>query len=109
MFVSIFFNATPTTDIYTLSTRRSSDLQPIRMMREPVMSFRDANLRIRAEVQLAAEHERHHARQVGAEGEPLQLVHQRRSEEHTSELQSQSNIVCRLLLEKKKEQRRHNI
>src|SRR5256886_5791743 len=26
----------------------------------------------------------------------------RRSEEHTSELQSQSNIVCRLLLEKKK-------
>src|SRR2546427_1926998 len=33
----------------------------------------------------------------------------RRSEEHTSELQSQSNLVCRLLLEKKKkEQRRGN-
>src|SRR2546427_2033793 len=30
----------------------------------------------------------------------LQLLH--RSEEHTSELQSQSNLVCRLLLEKKK-------
>src|SRR2546430_7102760 len=29
----------------------------------------------------------------------------RRSEEHTSELQSQSNIVCRLLLEKKKKER----
>src|SRR2546430_5488959 len=29
----------------------------------------------------------------------------RRSEEHTSELQSQSNLVCRLLLEKKKIQR----
>src|SRR5688572_31029683 len=29
-----------------------------------------------------------------------------RSEEHTSELQSQSNLVCRLLLEKKK---KHNI
>src|SRR5688572_33484695 len=28
-----------------------------------------------------------------------------RSEEHTSELQSQSNLVCRLLLEKKKRQR----
>src|SRR2546430_13383518 len=27
-----------------------------------------------------------------------------RSEEHTSELQSQSNLVCRLLLEKKKDQ-----
>src|SRR2546430_8874554 len=32
----------------------------------------------------------------------------RRSEEHTSELQSQSNLVCRLLLEKKKKQT-HNI
>src|SRR2546430_6770428 len=32
-------------------------------------------------------------------------VHPRaRSEEHTSELQSQSNLVCRLLLEKKKKQ-----
>src|SRR2546430_13508580 len=29
-----------------------------------------------------------------------------RSEEHTSELQSQSNLVCRLLLEKKKKTRR---
>src|SRR2546430_10378219 len=29
-----------------------------------------------------------------------------RSEEHTSELQSQSNLVCRLLLEKKKTQRK---
>src|SRR5256886_7678812 len=29
-------------------------------------------------------------------------VHVVRSEEHTSELQSQSNLVCRLLLEKKK-------
>src|SRR2546427_7338579 len=29
----------------------------------------------------------------------------RRSEEHTSELQSQSNLVCRLLLEKKKKNR----
>src|SRR2546430_13080717 len=29
----------------------------------------------------------------------------RRSEEHTSELQSQSNLVCRLLLEKKKQYR----
>src|SRR5688572_31347381 len=30
------------------------------------------------------------------------LVNPERSEEHTSELQSQSNLVCRLLLEKKK-------
>src|SRR2546430_10723861 len=36
---------------------------------------------------------------------------QHRSEEHTSELQSQSNLVCRLLLEKKKNRtstREHN-
>src|SRR2546430_8325780 len=32
----------------------------------------------------------------------------RRSEEHTSELQSQSNLVCRLLLEKKKKQKKKN-
>src|SRR2546430_10695474 len=31
----------------------------------------------------------------------------RRSEEHTSELQSQSNLVCRLLLEKKKKKKTH--
>src|SRR5688572_31424053 len=31
-----------------------------------------------------------------------QIAGMRRSEEHTSELQSQSNLVCRLLLEKKK-------
>src|SRR2546427_4651177 len=30
-----------------------------------------------------------------------------RSEEHTSELQSQSNLVCRLLLEKKKKNKKH--
>src|SRR2546430_10388853 len=30
------------------------------------------------------------------------IVYHARSEEHTSELQSQSNLVCRLLLEKKK-------
>src|SRR2546430_7300026 len=40
--------------------------------------------------------------------EELRLVLQRpRSEEHTSELQSQSNLVCRLLLEKKKTKIKH--
>src|SRR5256886_5610156 len=36
---------------------------------------------------------------------PPLVLGQRRSEEHTSELQSQSNLVCRLLLEKKKNTR----
>src|SRR2546427_8775860 len=35
-------------------------------------------------------------------GDELHPLHRQRSEEHTSELQSQSNLVCRLLLEKKK-------
>src|SRR2546430_9892877 len=40
-------------------------------------------------------------------GQALELRElEARSEEHTSELQSQSNLVCRLLLEKKKELRK---
>src|SRR2546430_12079543 len=35
-------------------------------------------------------------------GDPAERDRRPRSEEHTSELQSQSNLVCRLLLEKKK-------
>src|SRR2546427_2119679 len=35
-------------------------------------------------------------------GEHIEVLVNDRSEEHTSELQSQSNLVCRLLLEKKK-------
>src|SRR3989475_9524711 len=35
-----------------------------------------------------------------------QFGHISRSEEHTSELQSQSNLVCRLLLEKKKKKKK---
>src|SRR5688572_31397682 len=35
-------------------------------------------------------------------GRHFHLGTEKRSEEHTSELQSQSNLVCRLLLEKKK-------
>src|SRR2546421_4553513 len=39
--------------------------------------------------------------------QPVQ-PHARRSEEHTSELQSRSDLVCRLLLEKKKEGTQHH-
>src|SRR2546430_12135304 len=38
---------------------------------------------------------------------PATIRSYNRSEEHTSELQSQSNLVCRLLLEKKKDKREH--
>src|SRR6266567_1836230 len=43
-----------------------------------------------------------HGRRGHQEG-PRDLLRRQRSEEHTSELQSQSNLVCRLLLEKKKQ------
>src|SRR2546427_834790 len=45
-----------------------------------------------------------HARavQVAVAARAVVLPGDERSEEHTSELQSQSNLVCRLLLEKKK-------
>src|SRR5438046_6718850 len=38
---------------------------------------------------------------VGAAGLPVEVEMEERSEEHTSELQSLTNLVCRLLLEKK--------
>src|SRR2546427_6345635 len=47
------------------------------------------------------QHHRHPFAQQLHEGVPV-VLGQSRSEEHTSELQSQSNLVCRLLLEKKK-------
>src|SRR2546430_10858278 len=48
--------------------------------------------------------ESHHLHEVGGGFllRELQIGRPQRSEEHTSELQSQSNLVCRLLLEKKK-------
>src|SRR5688572_17951010 len=51
-----------------------------------------------------------HAILGGAHGNLARVQLGHRSEEHTSELQSQSNLVCRLLLEKKKKkkQSQHN-
>src|SRR3989475_2240215 len=77
-----FFNDTATTEIYTLSLHDAL----------PISSHRERELALGV-----PDHPREHAlgparRRRGAS----------RSEEHTSELQSQSNLVCRLLLEKKK-------
>src|SRR5260221_8213546 len=47
-----------------------------------------------------AENTRHHLQEHG--GHSQLLGNECRSEEHTSELQSHSDLVCRLLLEKKK-------
>src|SRR5688572_31567997 len=74
-----FFNDAATTEIYTLSLH---DALPIFR----VMESADEPL-LRADERQVRDL---HAHAAG------------RSEEHTSELQSQSNLVCRLLLEKKK-------
>src|SRR2546430_6464734 len=47
---------------------------------------------------------RRRGRAAELRGPALRVPAAARSEEHTSELQSQSNLVCRLLLEKKKKQ-----
>src|SRR5256885_9786879 len=78
-----FFNDTATTEIYTLSLH---DALPI---------YETADLH--AKTGAAALHTQEYAL-AAAEYRALA----ERSEEHTSELQSPCNLVCRLLLEKKK-------
>src|SRR2546427_1962878 len=46
---------------------------------------------------------------IGSVRPSLRMTESPRSEEHTSELQSQSNLVCRLLLEKKKKSTKHRL
>src|SRR2546427_4599978 len=86
-FQLFFFNDTATTEIYTLSLH---DALPI-----------SAHLRHRAHDEvIVREAEGRTDRPAAAACREVRRVV--RSEEHTSELQSQSNLVCRLLLEKKK-------
>src|SRR5438270_5035650 len=59
-------------------------------------------LRNRIRQQILAVFHQHHDGDAG-DGLGHRRDAENRSEEHTSELQSQSNLVCRLLLEKKKE------
>src|SRR5205807_3316690 len=104
-----FFNDPPTTDIYTLSLH---DALPIwgsgGLARKPAgLAFAVAADRRDAREDSRAKRDRLAAGadpgpagdRLGAEGSARDLG---RSEEHTSELQSPCNLVCRLLLEKKK-------
>src|SRR2546430_12449829 len=78
--IVFFFNDTATTEIYTLSLH---DALPIWRCLENVTGS-------------AYKQKPHLVTKVSSPSFAI------RSEEHTSELQSQSNLVCRLLLEKKK-------
>src|SRR5256885_16361296 len=99
-FVFFFFNDTATTEIYTLSLHDAlpifqhdvvEDLNPRRFAE----TIREATCQSAA----AIDEILHTAPPERAQG---RIHGKTRSEEHTSELQSPCNLVCRLLLEKKK-------
>src|SRR5438034_5738803 len=96
-----FFTATATTEIYTLSLH---DALPILKSRHaPEFSHPNHERLVQQPAHL----------QVGEQGgagliedgcvDAVLVFQHLRSEEHTSELQSHSDLVCRLLLEKKKQ------
>src|SRR5260370_31439255 len=92
-----FFNDTATTEIYTLSLH---DALPI--LRLPVSTSAVATMvREPPSSMLRAAPKNRLGRWRALESTPPESTLPR-SEEHTSELQSHLNLVCRLLLEKKK-------
>src|SRR5947207_6154322 len=68
---------------------------------------RRAAVRERAVAARAALSDRHVCQSLPAEQRQRHLHARARSEEHTSELQSHSDLVCRLLLEKKKKNKQN--
>src|SRR5205823_13925716 len=104
-----FFNATAPTDIYTLSLHDALPIYPIaqpgieapelaeRRLHRDHRRVRGGRLRLH-DVTAPGEGQQ---RSRNAEGQLHEAFP--RSEEHTSELQSLAYLVCRLLLEKKKQ------
>src|SRR5690606_41956105 len=95
--LSFFFNLTATAEIYTLSLH---DALPIL---SPALRYRPGVRTPRADRDRAPAPGT--ARTVARGSRPPRAAAPAtitRSEEHTSELQSRENLVCRLLLEKKK-------
>src|SRR5438034_7993807 len=88
-------------DLHSFPTRRSSDLAARVILAVPVAPP-DIVWRLEGEAdELRVLHSPSPFAAVG------QWYGEFRSEEHTSELQSHSDLVCRLLLEKKKTSNRH--
>src|SRR2546421_9640442 len=97
-FTFFFFNDTATTEIYTLSLH---DALPICVR---------GGARGLAGRRAAAAHLRNLRRSRAERRAAVRWRDRRlRSEEHTSELQSRSDLVCRLLLEKKKQKKLVNL
>src|SRR2546429_5225599 len=90
-FYSFFFNDTATTEIYTLSLHDAL----------PIYITHPADRKLLLTNNLCGITSNGCA---GPKPRRGRSCHRRRSEEHTSELQSRLHLVCRLLLEKKKRQ-----
>src|SRR5690349_25132729 len=95
LLLSFFFTHTATTEIYTLSLH---DALPISTRRT-----RPASRTLHRETRRRIAFFRH-PRIRAVEPRTPATPRESRSEEHTSELQSRRDLVCRLLLEKKKKQ-----
>src|SRR5947208_4606128 len=91
-----FFHDTATTEIYTLSLHDALPILASYYRRLPTGTDVDAVLESLLHM--------HHNRAIGIDPDG-----EKRSEEHTSELQSPDHLVCRLLLEKKKISQSHNL
>src|SRR5947208_15551061 len=98
-----FFNTPATTDIYTLSLH---DALPISTRGESPR--KDAGGFVLFRLGNLAENDEPAGVVGGVAADTgwLVILRQVRSEEHTSELQSPDHLVCRLLLEKKKQNNR---
>src|SRR2546429_9389592 len=92
-FFFFFFNDTATTEIYTLSLH---DALPISHRFRDQRRIRGDFLRMALCVMILG------VDRKGQRSDRVQHRLRQRSEEHTSELQSRLHLVCRLLLEKKK-------
>src|SRR5690242_21318732 len=93
-------------DLHSFPTRRSSDLAAGRARRPqpaavPAAGTSAAAIRSRAASGVGASSTRSAAPRSANASSMTRSIAARRSEEHTSELQSHVNLVCRLLLEKK--------
>src|SRR5690606_41959969 len=102
----LFSNDTPPTKIYTLSLHdalpifdlaKRRDVDELLDVADPVHAIEEVALRW-------GERHRADGRAIDGEHGPDAVL---RSEEHTSELQSRENLVCRLLLEKKNSKTTH--
>src|SRR2546430_10875961 len=93
-----FFNDTATTEIYTLSLHDALPISSAEAALDVAQRYSGPIHVLLTDVIMPGLSGRDLAARLAAHVDGTRVA---RSEEHTSELQSQSNLVCRLLLEKK--------